>query len=100
MEETKTIAGAILFGLGLIAAAIKWSAGRFSKTQERGITALVENAKSGATLTAKFETLVSRFDHLAARFDRIVEILVGDPKTPTRIPIQRPDTDDGGADGR
>lgn len=83
MDETKTIAGAIIFGLGAIAAAIKWSANKFTRAQDRGVTALIENARAAATLTAtltaKFETLASRFDNLASRFDHIIEILVRSP---------------------
>lgn len=83
VDETKTIAGAIIFGLGAIAAAIKWSANKFTRAQDRGVTALIENARAAATLTAtltaKFETLASRFDNLASRFDHILEILVRSP---------------------
>lgn len=78
MTDTQTIAGAILAGLTTIAGAIRWSTGRLAKSQDRGINALIENARSYATLTAKFDSLMARFESLAARFDGIVNTLLRD----------------------
>ena len=78
MTDTQTIAGAILAGLGTIAGAIRWSTGRLAKSQDRGINAIIENAKSHATLTAKFDSLMARFESLAVRFDGIVNTLLRD----------------------
>ena len=109
MTDTQTIAGAILGGLTAIAAAIRWSVGRLAKTQDRGIAALVETAKSNATLTAKFD---SKFDALSGMLDRLatrLEAFFGSPvhdnrsedaqrhrpraRTATRVPQVRPDPD-------
>jgi outer membrane murein-binding lipoprotein Lpp len=92
MEDVHAISGAILLGMGVIATSIKWSAGRLTKAQDRGIAALVESAKMGATLTAKFDMLASRFDHLAARFDQIVQHLSAPPKAKA---ARRADTERG-----
>lgn len=75
-SDTQTIAGAILTGMGAIGLAIRWSVGRLAKSQDRAITALIENARSHATLATKFDTLMTRFEGLTARFDHIVEALL------------------------
>jgi hypothetical protein len=108
VTETQTVAGAILTGLTLIAGALRWSVGRLAKSQDRSITALIENAKSHATLTVKFDALMSRFEGLAARFDGIVDTLLRDSrlddsqkarlqakasKTTRPTPRVRPDTE-------
>lgn len=80
VEQHYTISGAIIIGLTLIAGAIRWSAGKFTKSHDRSIVALVENAKIGATITANFNTLVGRFDYLAARFNDVVEIFLMDSR--------------------
>jgi outer membrane murein-binding lipoprotein Lpp len=95
MEDVHAISGAILLGMGAIAGSIKWSAGRLMKAQDRGIAALVESAKTGATLTAKFDMLASRFDHLAARFDQIVQHLSPTPAPRTPKTARRADTERG-----
>lgn len=80
MNDPQTVAGALLAGLLAIAGAIRWGAGRSAKAQDRGVNALIENARSHATLAAKFDALMSRFESLAARFDHIVESLISDPR--------------------
>lgn len=80
MTDTQAISASILAGLTAIAGAIRWSVGRLTKSQDRGISALVENARSHATLTAKFDALMARFEGLAARFDTIVDTLLRDAK--------------------
>lgn len=116
MTDTQTIAGAILGGLTAIAAAIRWSVGRLAKTQDRGIAALVETAKSNATLTAKFDAkfdaLSGMLDRLATRLDSIITALFGAPsydgrpeesqrhrtapraRATARVPQVRPEPDD------
>lgn len=78
VTDTQTIAGAIIAGLTTIAGAIRWSSGRIAKSQDRGINAIIENVRSHATLTAKFDSLMARFESLAARFDGIVNTLLRD----------------------
>lgn len=78
VAETLELGGAILGGMTAIAAAIRWSVGRLAKSNDRAIAALVENAKSHATLAAKFDNLMGRFEQLARRFDRIVHTIMRD----------------------
>lgn len=89
MPETATISGAILMGLTLIAAAIRWSVGRLAKSQDRAITALIKNAETHAAMTSKFDDLTSRFESLAARFDRIVDTLLGNVQVADMTDSQR-----------
>lgn len=76
MTDTETLTTAILGAATLIAGAVKWASRQLTKTQDRGITALVRSAESNATLAAKFDALTTRFEALTARFDHFVEILL------------------------
>jgi light-regulated signal transduction histidine kinase (bacteriophytochrome) len=60
----------------MIGGAVKWASNQLTKTQDRGISALVKSAESNATLAAKFDALTTRFEALTERFDRFVEILL------------------------
>jgi hypothetical protein len=111
MNDTQTLTTAILGAATMIAGAVKWASRQLTKTQDRGITALVRSAESNATLAAKFDALTTRFEALTARFDHFVEILLANgigvttvarlgraPTAPTltAIPVlpQDPDSDD------
>jgi len=76
MTDTQTLTTAILGAAGLIGGAVKWAASQLTKTQDRGIAALIRSAESNATLAAKFDGLTTRFEVLTARFDHFVEILL------------------------
>lgn len=76
MTDTETLTTAIIGAAGMIAGAVKWASSQLTKTQDRGIKALVRSAESNATLAAKFDALTTRFEALTARFDHFVEILL------------------------
>jgi len=76
MTDTQTLTTAILGAAGVIGGAVKWASSQLTRTQDRGITALVKSAESNAVLAAKFDALTTRFEALTARFDRFVEILL------------------------
>lgn len=76
MTDTQTLTTAILGAAGMIAGAVKAASRQLTKTQDRGIAALIRSAESNATLAAKFDALTTRFEALTARFDRFVEILL------------------------
>jgi hypothetical protein len=76
MTDTQTLISAILGAAGMIGGAVKWAASQLTKTQDRGIAALIRSAESNATLAAKFDGLTTRFEVLTARFDHFVEILL------------------------
>jgi hypothetical protein len=76
MTDTETLTTAILGAATIIAGAVKWASRQLTKTQDRGIAALVRSAESNATLAAKFDGLTTRFEALTARFDHFVEILL------------------------
>lgn len=76
MTDTQTLTTAILGAAGMIGAAVKWASSQLTKTQDRGISALIKSAESNATLAAKFDALTTRFEALTERFDRFVEILL------------------------
>lgn len=82
VADQETIAGALITGLVTIAGAIRLSAGRIAKSNERAKNAMtavmLEFSKTSATLSAKFDNLAAKFDSLAARFDRIVDTLLRD----------------------
>lgn len=79
-SDATTTGGAILLGMTAIAAAIRWSVGLLAKANNRAVSALVENSRTHAVLTAKFDNLMLRFEALATRFDNIVEVLLRDPQ--------------------
>lgn len=76
MTDTETLTAAILGAAGMIGGAVKWASNQLTKTQDRGIAALIRSAESNATLAAKFDALTTRFEVLTARFDHFVEILL------------------------
>jgi hypothetical protein len=76
MTDTGTLTAAILGAAGMIGGAVKWASSQLTKTQDRGIAALIKSAESNATLAAKFDALTTRFEALTARFDHFVEILL------------------------
>ena len=76
MTDTQTLTTAILGAAGMIGGAVKWAASQLTKTQDRGIAALIRSAESNATLAAKFDALTTRFEALTGRFDHFVEILL------------------------
>jgi hypothetical protein len=76
MTDTQTLTAAIFGAAGVIGGAVKWASSQLTRTQDRGITALVKSAESNALLAAKFDGLTTRFEALTARFDRFVEILL------------------------
>ncbi len=76
MTDAQTLTTAILSAAGIIGGAVKWASRQLTKTQNRGIAALVRSAESNANLAAKFDALTVRFEALTARFDHFVEILL------------------------
>lgn len=76
MTDMETLTTAILGAAGMIGGAVKWASSQLTKTQDRGIAALIRSAESNATLAAKFDALTTRFEALTARFDHFVEILL------------------------
>jgi hypothetical protein len=76
MTDTQTLITAIFGAAGMIGGAVKWAASQLTKTQDRGIAALIRSAESNATLAGKFDALTTRFEVLTARFDHFVEILL------------------------
>lgn len=76
MTDNETLTAAIITAAGMIAGTVKWASRQLTKTQDRGIAALVRSAESNATLAAKFDGLTTRFEALTARFDHFVEILL------------------------
>jgi hypothetical protein len=76
MTDTGTLTAAILTAAGIIGSAVKLASSQLTKTQDRGIAALIKSAESNATLAAKFDALTIRFEALTARFDHFVEILL------------------------
>lgn len=95
VADQETIAGALITGLITIAGAIRLSAGRIAKSNERAKNAMtavmLEFSKTSATLSAKFDSLAAKFDHLAARFDRIVDTLLRDRDRRSVRPRSRAD---------
>ena len=75
MTDSETLTAAILGAAGIIGGAVKWASSQLTRTQDRGIAALIRSAESNATLAAKFDALMTRFEALTARFDHCVEIL-------------------------
>jgi hypothetical protein len=76
MTDSETLTAAILGAAGIIGGAVKWASSQLTRTQDRGIAALIRSAESNATLAAKFDALTTRFEVLTARFDHFVEILL------------------------
>lgn len=76
MTDTGTLTAAILGAAGMIGGAVKLASSQLTRTQDRGIAALIRSAESNATLAAKFDGLTTRFEALTARFDHFVEILL------------------------
>jgi hypothetical protein len=76
MTDSETLTAAILGAAGIIGGAVKWASSQLTRTQDRGIAALIRSAESNATLAAKFDALTTRFEALTARFDHFVEILL------------------------
>lgn len=76
MTDTETLTSAILGAAAMIGGAVKWASNQLTKTQDRGIAALIKSAESNAILAAKFDGLTTRFEALTSRFDHFVEILL------------------------
>lgn len=80
MTDAQTLTTAILGAAGIIGGAVKWASRQLTKTQDRGIAALVRSAESNANLAAKFDAMTARFETrfevLTARFDHFVEVLL------------------------
>lgn len=73
-----------------IGSAIVWAVKRITRSQDRSTNALIESARSDATLTA-------RFDALDARLDRALQGMVPEPIPDDPRPT-RASTRDGGSD--